>query len=138
MALPPVGRRTRPTPRAWQVARSTCRSSGWPYPSETVGGAHAKKRRVGGDVPAWRPRQSASSIAMLVAPSAGSVTSSRHARGVIGSLLRARVTITRGIASVGRRGRGHDGTAADREEREADGDPHELAEAPHQPEGDAV
>src|SRR6185436_21062732 len=92
----------------------------------------------GGDVPAWRPRQSASSIAMLVAPSAGSVTSSRHAREVIGSLLRARVTISRAASSVGRRGRGSDGAATHGEEREADGDPHQLAQASHEAEGDAV
>src|SRR5919108_1720870 len=45
---------------------------------ETVGGAQAKKRSVGGEVAARRPRQSASSRAMLVAPSVGSVTSSRQ------------------------------------------------------------
>src|SRR5712691_2267884 len=42
-----------------------------------VGGAQAKKRRVGG--PPWRSRErsSASSSAMFAAPSSGSVTSSR-------------------------------------------------------------
>src|SRR5207249_8279030 len=70
--------RTRPTPSRRHAATSTCRSSGWPYPTDTVGGSHAKKRTVGGEVPAWRPRQSASSIAMLVAPSHGSVTRRRQ------------------------------------------------------------
>jgi hypothetical protein len=45
-----------------------------------VGGVHAKKRIVGGEVPTWRPRQTASSIAMFVAPSEGSVTSRRQIR----------------------------------------------------------
>jgi len=49
-----------------------------------VGGAHAKKRTVGGEAPARRPSQTASSIAMFAAPSVGSVTSRRQveARGL--------------------------------------------------------
>src|SRR2546428_1385054 len=78
MALPPVGRRTSPTPSSRQAPRSTSRPRGWPKPSETVGGSHAKNLSVGGAVPARRPRDSASSIAMFVAPSTGSVTSRRH------------------------------------------------------------
>src|SRR6267143_786972 len=78
MALPPVGRRTIPTPSRRQALVSTSSPSGWPKPSDTVGGSHAKNRSVGGDVSARRPSESASSTAMLVAPSAGSVTSSRQ------------------------------------------------------------
>src|SRR4029077_10333002 len=46
-----------------------------------VAGAQAKKRRVGGALPASRPSSSASSSAMLRAPSSGSVTSRR--KGVV-------------------------------------------------------
>src|SRR5689334_23030786 len=66
---------------------STWRSSGWPYPTETVGGSQAKNRSVGGDVPAWRPRQSASSMAMFVAPSVGSVTRRRQAFAAIAAMV---------------------------------------------------
>src|SRR5437867_1292356 len=84
MALPPVGRLTIPTPRRPQALMSTSSPSSWPKPSDTVGGSHAKNLSVGGDVSARRPSESASSIAMLVAPSAGSVTSKRQvgARGL--------------------------------------------------------
>src|SRR3989442_4561642 len=78
MALPPVGRRTSPTPSSRQAPRTTARQGGWRKPSEAVGGSQAKNLRVGGGVPARRPRDSASSIAMFVAPSTGSVTSRRH------------------------------------------------------------
>ena len=46
-----------------------------------MGGAQAKKRIVGGEAPARRPSHTASSIAMFVAPSTGSVTSKRQGRG---------------------------------------------------------
>src|SRR5713101_8060552 len=78
MALPPVGRLTIPTPSSRQAFTSTSRPRGWPKPSDTVGGSHAKNRSVGGEESARRPTDSASSIAMFVAPSVGSVTSRRH------------------------------------------------------------
>src|SRR6059036_864415 len=80
MALPPVGRLTIPTPSSRQAFISTSRPGGWPNPSDTVGGSHAKNRSVGGEVSARRPSDSASSIAMFVAPSVGSVTSRRQVR----------------------------------------------------------
>src|SRR6266508_5649070 len=80
MALPPVGRLTIPTPSSRQAFISTSRPRGWPKPSDTVGGCHAKNRSVGGDVSARQPSDSASSIAMFVAPSVGSVTSRRQVR----------------------------------------------------------
>src|SRR5207247_180449 len=55
-------------------------TSGWPKPSDTVGGSHAKNLSVGGEVSVRRPSESASSIAMFVAPSVGSVTSKRQGR----------------------------------------------------------
>src|SRR6266446_7881378 len=78
MALPPVGRLTIPTPSSRQAFISTSRPGGWPNPSDTVGGSHAKNRSVGSEASARRPTDSASSIAMFVAPSVGSVTSRRH------------------------------------------------------------